>query len=80
MDLGSRKHVVAVATQGRYGSSDWTSKYQILYSDSQKNWRPYLQDGNAWVRQGLRPGGGCSAGLLTAMGVAVTPGAPSIDL
>lgn len=58
MDLGSRKHVVAVATQGRYGSSDWTSKYQILYSDSQKNWRPYLQDGNAWVRQGLRPGGG----------------------
>lgn len=52
VDLGSRKHVVAVATQGRYGSSDWTSKYQILYSDSQKNWRPYLQDGNAWVFEG----------------------------
>lgn len=53
MDLGSRKHVVAIATQGRYGSSDWTSKYQLLYSDSQKNWRPYLQDGNPWVGQRL---------------------------
>jgi len=49
VDLGSRKQVVAIATQGRYGSSDWTSKYRLLYSDTQKNWRPYLQDGNIWV-------------------------------
>ena len=50
VDLGSRKQVVSVATQGRYSSSDWTSKYRLLYSDTQKNWRPYLQDGNIWVR------------------------------
>lgn len=49
VDLGSRKQVVAIATQGRYSSSDWTSQYRLLYSDTQKNWRPYLQDGNIWV-------------------------------
>ena len=51
VDLGSRKQVVAIVTQGRYSSSDWTSKYRLLYSDTQKNWRPYLQDGNIWVSQ-----------------------------
>lgn len=51
VNLGSRKQVVAIVTQGRYGSSDWTSKYRLLYSDTQKNWRPYLQDGNIWVRK-----------------------------
>lgn len=53
VDLGSRKQVVAIATQGRYSSSDWTSKYRLLYSDTQKNWRPYLQDGNIWVRKNV---------------------------
>ncbi|XP_037132372.1 contactin-associated protein-like 2b isoform X1 [Syngnathus acus] len=48
VDLGARKQLVAIATQGRYSSSDWTSKYQLLYSDTQTNWRPYLQDGNIW--------------------------------
>ncbi len=43
--------MVAIVTQGRYSSSDWTSKYRLLYSDTQKNWRPYLQDGNIWVRR-----------------------------
>ncbi|XP_076018406.1 contactin-associated protein-like 2b [Genypterus blacodes] len=52
VDLGSRKQVVAIATQGRYSSSDWTSQYRLLYSDTQKNWRPYLQDGNIWTFQG----------------------------
>uniref|UniRef100_UPI0037E7851E contactin-associated protein-like 2 n=1 Tax=Semicossyphus pulcher TaxID=241346 RepID=UPI0037E7851E len=52
VDLGSRKQVVAIATQGRYSSSDWTSKYRLLYSDTQKNWRPYLQDGNIWTFEG----------------------------
>nr|XP_057930020.1 contactin-associated protein-like 2b isoform X1 [Doryrhamphus excisus] len=52
VDLGARKQVVAIATQGRYSSSDWTSKYQLLYSDTQKNWRPYLQDGNIWTFEG----------------------------
>lgn len=52
VDLGSRKEVVAVATQGRYDSSDWTSKYRLLYSDTEKNWRPYRQDGNTWTFEG----------------------------
>uniref|UniRef100_A0A8C7X6B3 Contactin associated protein 2b n=1 Tax=Oryzias sinensis TaxID=183150 RepID=A0A8C7X6B3_9TELE len=54
VDLGSRKQVVAIATQGRYSSSDWTSKYRLLYSDAQRNWRPYLQDGNIWTFEGNR--------------------------
>uniref|UniRef100_A0A665V546 Contactin-associated protein-like 2 n=1 Tax=Echeneis naucrates TaxID=173247 RepID=A0A665V546_ECHNA len=52
IDLGSRKQVVSIATQGRYSSMDWTSKYRLLYSDTQKNWRPYLQDGNIWTFEG----------------------------
>uniref|UniRef100_A0A7N8WYI2 Contactin associated protein 2b n=1 Tax=Mastacembelus armatus TaxID=205130 RepID=A0A7N8WYI2_9TELE len=52
VDLGSRKQVVAIVTQGRYSSSDWVSKYRLLYSDTQKNWRPYLQDGNIWTFEG----------------------------
>ncbi|KAM9718673.1 contactin-associated protein-like 2b [Menidia menidia] len=52
VDLGSRKQVVAIATQGRYRSSDWISQYRLLYSDTQKNWRPYLQDGNIWTFEG----------------------------
>lgn len=56
VDLGSRKQVVAIVTQGRYSSSDWTSKYRLLYSDTQKNWRPYLQDGNIWVSKTLMTG------------------------
>lgn len=56
VDLGSRKEIVAIATQGRYSSSDWTRKYQLIYSDTPKNWRPYLQDGNIWVSENLQPG------------------------
>ncbi|XP_041847532.1 contactin-associated protein-like 2b [Melanotaenia boesemani] len=52
VDLGSRKQVVAIATQGRYSSSDWTKRYRLLYSDTQKNWRPYFQDGNIWTFEG----------------------------
>lgn len=49
VDLGSRKQVSAVATQGRYSSSDWTTRYRLLYSDTGRNWKPYHQDGNIWV-------------------------------
>ncbi|XP_056149737.1 contactin-associated protein-like 2b [Lampris incognitus] len=52
VDLGSRKQVVEVATQGRYSSADWTSHYRLLYSDTARNWRPYLQDGNIWTFPG----------------------------
>ncbi|XP_054888935.1 contactin-associated protein-like 2b isoform X1 [Poeciliopsis prolifica] len=52
VDLGSRKQIVSIATQGRYRSSDWTSQYQLLYSDTANNWRPYLKDGNIWTFKG----------------------------
>ncbi|TWW71089.1 Contactin-associated protein-like 2 [Takifugu flavidus] len=50
VDLGSRKQVVAIATQGRYSSSDWTTRYRLLYSDTGRNWKPYHQDGNIWAQ------------------------------
>ncbi|KAM4556616.1 contactin-associated protein-like 2 isoform 3-T3 [Fundulus diaphanus] len=52
VDLGSRKQVVSIATQGRHRSSDWTSQYRLLYSDTPNNWRPYLKDGNIWTFKG----------------------------
>ncbi|TNM96214.1 hypothetical protein fugu_015875, partial [Takifugu bimaculatus] len=52
VDLGSRKQVVAIATQGRYSSSDWTTRYRLLYSDTGRNWKPYHQDGNIWAFSG----------------------------
>ncbi|XP_029313436.1 LOW QUALITY PROTEIN: contactin-associated protein-like 2a [Cottoperca gobio] len=52
VDLGSRKQVSALATQGRYSSSDWTTRYRLLYSDSGRNWKPYHQDGNIWAFSG----------------------------
>uniref|UniRef100_H3CRS5 Contactin associated protein 2 n=1 Tax=Tetraodon nigroviridis TaxID=99883 RepID=H3CRS5_TETNG len=52
VDLGSRKQVIAIATQGRYSSSDWTTRYRLLYSDTGRNWKPYHQDGNIWAFSG----------------------------
>ncbi|XP_005471803.1 contactin-associated protein-like 2a isoform X2 [Oreochromis niloticus] len=52
VDLGSRKQVSAIATQGRYSSSDWTTQYRLLYSDTGRNWKPYHQDGNIWAFSG----------------------------
>ncbi|XP_035990184.1 contactin-associated protein-like 2 isoform X5 [Fundulus heteroclitus] len=52
VDLGSRKQVVSIATQGRHRSYDWTSQYRLLYSDTPNNWRPYLKDGNIWTFKG----------------------------
>ncbi|XP_015210378.1 contactin-associated protein-like 2 isoform X1 [Lepisosteus oculatus] len=49
VDLGIRKQVTAVATQGRYSSSDWVTRYRLLYSDTGTNWKPYHQDGNIWA-------------------------------
>ncbi|KQK74081.1 Contactin-associated protein-like 2 [Amazona aestiva] len=48
VDFGSRKQISAVATQGRYSSSDWVTQYRMLYSDTGRNWKPYHQDGNIW--------------------------------
>ncbi|KAM4533912.1 contactin-associated protein-like 2a isoform 1-T1 [Odontesthes bonariensis] len=52
VDFGSRKQVTSIATQGRYSSSDWTTQYRLLYSDTGRNWKPYHQDGNIWAFSG----------------------------
>lgn len=50
LDLRDRLEVTAVATQGRWGSADWVSSYQLQYSDSGRTWRSYRQDNMPWVR------------------------------
>uniref|UniRef100_A0A672IGP5 Contactin associated protein like 3 n=1 Tax=Salarias fasciatus TaxID=181472 RepID=A0A672IGP5_SALFA len=46
VDLAERTRVTAVATQGRYGSSDWQSSYLLRFSDTGHNWRQYRQEGS----------------------------------
>jgi len=49
LDLRDRLKVTSIATQGRWGSSDWVSRYQLQYSDSGRTWRPYRQEDVIWV-------------------------------
>lgn len=49
MDLGNRVEITAVATQGRYGSSDWVTSYRLMFSDTGHNWQQYTQEGSIWV-------------------------------
>ncbi|CAL8320600.1 unnamed protein product [Merluccius merluccius] len=44
LDLRDRMEVTAVATQGRYDSSDWVSGYLLLYSDTGRAWKQYRQE------------------------------------
>uniref|UniRef100_A0AAX7SVG1 Contactin associated protein like 3 n=1 Tax=Astatotilapia calliptera TaxID=8154 RepID=A0AAX7SVG1_ASTCA len=44
VDLGERTKITAVATQGRYGSSDWLTSYLLMFSDTGHNWRQYRQE------------------------------------
>uniref|UniRef100_A0A1A8LCZ9 Contactin associated protein-like 5a n=1 Tax=Nothobranchius pienaari TaxID=704102 RepID=A0A1A8LCZ9_9TELE len=44
VDLQRRTQVTAVATQGRYGSSDWLTTYLLMFSDTGHNWRQYRQE------------------------------------
>uniref|UniRef100_A0A4W5PRV8 Contactin associated protein-like 5a n=1 Tax=Hucho hucho TaxID=62062 RepID=A0A4W5PRV8_9TELE len=44
LDLRDRMEVTAVATQGRYGSSDWVSGYLLLFSDTGLAWKQYRQE------------------------------------
>ncbi|CAF97745.1 unnamed protein product, partial [Tetraodon nigroviridis] len=44
VDLGQRTEVTAVATQGRYGSSDWLTSYLLMFSDTGHNWKQYRQE------------------------------------
>lgn len=51
VDLGNRVEITAVATQGRYGSSDWVTSYSLMFSDTGHNWMQYRQEGGLWVRR-----------------------------
>ncbi|XP_074550653.1 contactin-associated protein-like 5 [Halichoeres trimaculatus] len=44
VDLREQVEVTAVATQGRSASSDWVSRYLLLYSDTGQVWRQYRQE------------------------------------
>ncbi|KAM4728066.1 contactin-associated protein-like 4 [Anableps anableps] len=44
VNLGERTKITAVATQGRYGSSDWLTSYQLMFSDTGHNWKQYRQE------------------------------------
>ncbi|KAI4544285.1 hypothetical protein MG293_004551 [Ovis ammon polii] len=55
MDLGNRVEITAVATQGRYGSSDWVTSYSLMFSDTGRNWKQYKQEDSIWVRKLLLP-------------------------
>uniref|UniRef100_A0A672GZA0 Contactin associated protein-like 5a n=1 Tax=Salarias fasciatus TaxID=181472 RepID=A0A672GZA0_SALFA len=49
VDLRDRMEVTAVATQGRYDSSDWVSRYMLLYSDTGQAWKQFRQDDGRFV-------------------------------
>ncbi|KAK2896084.1 contactin-associated protein-like 4 isoform X2 [Channa argus] len=44
VDLGERTTITAVATQGRYGSSDWLTSYLLMFSDTGHNWKQYRRE------------------------------------
>ncbi|XP_036451045.1 contactin-associated protein-like 5 [Colossoma macropomum] len=44
INLEERTEITAVATQGRYGSSDWVTSYLLMFSDTGHNWRQYRQE------------------------------------
>uniref|UniRef100_A0A3Q3JUE1 F5/8 type C domain-containing protein n=1 Tax=Monopterus albus TaxID=43700 RepID=A0A3Q3JUE1_MONAL len=49
VDLGERTKLTAVATQGRYGSSDWLTSYLLMFSDTGHNWQHSIL--NRWAAQ-----------------------------
>ncbi|XP_017917095.1 PREDICTED: contactin-associated protein-like 5 [Capra hircus] len=52
MDLGNRVEITAVATQGRFGSSDWVTSYSLMFSDTGRNWKQYKQEDSIWTFAG----------------------------
>uniref|UniRef100_A0A8C2H0Y8 Contactin associated protein-like 5 like n=1 Tax=Cyprinus carpio TaxID=7962 RepID=A0A8C2H0Y8_CYPCA len=52
LDLRDRLKVTSIATQGRWGSTDWVTRYQLQYSDSGRAWRPYRQEDVIWTFTG----------------------------
>lgn len=49
VDLGERTKITAVATQGRYGSSDWLTSYLLMFSDTGHNWKQYRHEDSIGV-------------------------------
>ncbi|XP_028629685.1 contactin-associated protein like 5-1 isoform X3 [Grammomys surdaster] len=49
IDLGNRVEITAIATQGRYGSSDWVTSYRLMLSDTGHNWQQYNQEDSIWT-------------------------------
>ncbi|XP_043916578.1 contactin-associated protein-like 5 [Protopterus annectens] len=52
IDLRERAEITAVATQGKFGSSDWVTSYGLLFSDTGRNWMQYHQEDSFWVFTG----------------------------
>uniref|UniRef100_A0A3P9QHD9 Contactin-associated protein-like 4 n=1 Tax=Poecilia reticulata TaxID=8081 RepID=A0A3P9QHD9_POERE len=50
VDLQRRTQITAVATQGRYGSSDWLTTYLLMFSDTGHNWRQHRQEDSLGVK------------------------------
>ncbi|XP_069618224.1 contactin-associated protein-like 4 [Ranitomeya imitator] len=48
IDLGERTEITRIATQGKYGSSDWVTSYLLLYSDTGRNWKQFHQEEGIW--------------------------------
>uniref|UniRef100_A0A3B4Y5U3 Contactin-associated protein-like 4 n=1 Tax=Seriola lalandi dorsalis TaxID=1841481 RepID=A0A3B4Y5U3_SERLL len=44
MTISLLTHTFSVATQGRYGSSDWLTAYLLMFSDTGHNWRLHRQE------------------------------------
>ena len=59
VDLRERVEVTAVATQGRYGSSDWVTGYTLLFSDTARAWKQYRQEDNVAVSPAARRRDAC---------------------
>ncbi|XP_017314493.2 contactin-associated protein-like 5 isoform X2 [Ictalurus punctatus] len=52
VDLRERMEIIAVATQGASGSSDWVTRYTLLYSDTGRDWKQYRHEDYAGVFPG----------------------------
>ncbi|XP_075037222.1 contactin-associated protein-like 5 [Mixophyes fleayi] len=52
IDLKERFDITGAATQGRYESSDWVTRFSVLFSDTGRNWKPYHHDNTIWVFSG----------------------------
>ncbi|TWW58257.1 Contactin-associated protein-like 5 [Takifugu flavidus] len=52
VDLGRRTQITAIATQGRYGSSDWLTSYMLMFSDTGHNWRQHRQEDSLGIFPG----------------------------